>query len=547
MTAATAETESQQTPADGRAPRIIGGRAVGIPPAQVARYAVSKLRSAQAEWAATPLADRLAIVKRFRRAVAADPDRLTAAVTSPVRRSAAETLSAEVLPLCEACRYLEREANRLLGPKRRGNKNRPAWLYGVKLTDRREPHGVVLILGTWNYPLFLTGTQTIQALVAGNAVLVKPGRGAHAAAVAVRDLLREAGLPPGVLAVLGEEVEAGEAAVDAGVNKVILTGSARTGRAVLENCAPSLTPAAMELSGCDAAFILEGADVELAAKCLALSLAWNGSATCVAARRVFVHHKLAAGLRAELLKRVTTVAPVACDRGAATDAEELIEDALNRGATRLCGTLDHRPDPPRAMPVVLTDVPGKADILRADVFAPVLSLIEVKSPEEALARDNCCPYALGATVFGPPAAARELAAKIDAGCVVINDFLIPTADPRVSFGGRGESGFGVTPRPRRAVGDDPAEGGVGTDLLLAPAPRPARRRGPRRGVLQKIPPRDPRRRRRRPREKRLGVRQRVLYPAESCETGAAPVRKRERRGSLLNVPDRSAMQRHRAP
>ena len=434
-------------PPDARTPRIIAGRSVGIPPAQVARYAVQKLRSAQREWAAVPLADRLEIVAKFRRAVAADPDRLADAVTSPVRRGAAETLSAEVLPLCEACRYLEREAEGLLGPKRRSNRGRPAWLHGVRLMDRREPHGVVLVLGTWNYPLFLTGTQTIQALVAGNAVLVKPGRGSHAAAVAVRDLLLESGLPPGVLAVLGEEVEAGEAAVDAGVNKVVLTGSAATGRAVLENCAPSLTPAAMELSGCDAAFVLAGADVPLAAKCLALSLTWNGSATCVAARRVFADKSLFAELRAELLARVTTVAPVACDRAAATAAEELIEDALNRGAARLCGTLDHRPDPPRAMPVVLADVPGRAEILHADCFAPVLSLIEVDGPGEALARDNCCPYALGATVFGPPADARDFAAQVDAGCVVINDYLIPTADPRVSFGGRGESGFGVTRGP----------------------------------------------------------------------------------------------------
>ena len=443
MNAAVAESP----PKRNKSPRIIRGKAVGVPPAQVARYAVQKLRTAQREWAAVPLADRLAVVKRFRRLVAADPLRLAASVTSPVRRDAAETLSAEVLPLCEACRFLEREAKGLLEPKRRSNRGRPAWLHGVTLTDRRDPHGVVLILGTWNYPLFLTGTQALQALVAGNAVLVKPGRGAHAAAVAVRDLLRRAGLPPGVLAVLGEEVEAGAAAVDAGVNKVVLTGSAATGREVLRNCADSLTPAAMELSGCDAAFVLAGADVKLAAKCLALSLTLNGSATCVAARRVFVHHSLAAELRGELLKRITTVAPVACDRAAATAAEELIEDALNRGAARLCGTIDHRPDPPRAMPVVLAEVPGKADILHADCFAPVLSLIEVAGPDEARARDACCPYALGATVFGPPAAAREFAAKVDAGCVVVNDFLIPTADPRVSFGGCGESGYGVTRGP----------------------------------------------------------------------------------------------------
>ncbi|MFH5803003.1 aldehyde dehydrogenase family protein [Alienimonas sp. DA493] len=447
MNVADVEPPATAERASTRTPRIIGGRSVGVPAGQVARYAVQKLRTAQPAWAATPPNDRLEVIERFRRLVAKNPDRLTAAVTSPVRRDAAETLSAEVLPLCEACRFLERNAEELLEPKRRGNRGRPAWLYGVKLTDRREPHGVVLVLGTWNYPLFLTGTQTLQALVAGNAVLVKPGRGSRAAAAVLRDLLLEAGLPPGVLAVLGEEPEAGRAAVNAGVNKVVLTGSASTGRAVLADCADSLTPAAMELSGCDAAFVLEGADVTLAAKCLALSLTWNGSATCVAARRVFVHRSLADELRGELVERVSTVAPVPCERNAAATAEELIEEALNLGATRLCGTIDHRPDPPRAMPVVLADVPGRASILKTDLFAPVLSLIEVGGEDEARARDNCCPYALGATVFGPPRAARRLAEKLDAGCVVINDFLIPTADPRVSFGGRGESGFGVTRGP----------------------------------------------------------------------------------------------------
>ena len=442
------ESKAAASPRAGvRTPRIIGGRSVGVPATQVARYAVQKLRTAQPAWAAVPLADRLEVVARFRRLVAENPERLTAAVDSPVRRDEAETLSAEVLPLCEACRFLERNAEDLLEPKRRGNRGRPAWLYGVKLTDRRDPHGVVLILGTWNYPLFLTGVQTLQALTAGNSVLIKPGRGSRAAAAALRDLLLEAGLPAGVLAVLGEEPEAGEAAVAAGVNKVVLTGSANTGRTVLADCADSLTPAAMELSGCDAAFVLEGADVKLAAKCLALSLTWNGSATCVAARRAFVHHSLLVELRAELINRVSTVAPVACDRAAAVQAEELIEEALNLGATRLCGTIDHRPDPPRAMPIVLTDVPGRASIMKSDLFAPVLSLISVRDEDEARARDNCCPYALGATVFGPPKAARRLAQKLDAGCVVVNDFLIPTADPRVSFGGRGESGFGVTRGP----------------------------------------------------------------------------------------------------
>ena len=304
---------------------------------------------------------------------------------------------------------MEREATGLLEPKRRSNRGRPAWLYGVRLTDRRDPHGVVLMLGTWNYPLFLTGTQTLQALVAGNAVLVKPGRGAHAAAVAIRDLLREAGLPPGVLAVLGEEVEAGEAAVDAGVNKVVLTGSASTGRAVLRKLRRRASPPRRwNCPGATRRSFWRGRTWKLAAKCLALSLTMNGSATCVAARRVFVHESLSERTAGGVIEaghhdRPRRLRPGGGGGGRRTDRGR----PEPRGDPPMRDARPPVPDPPRAMPVVLADVPGRADILHADCFAPVLSLIEVSGTDEARARDNCCPYALGATVFGPPAAARR--------------------------------------------------------------------------------------------------------------------------------------------
>ncbi|MEM1062099.1 MAG: aldehyde dehydrogenase family protein, partial [Planctomycetota bacterium] len=113
------------------------------------------------------------------------------------------------------------------------------------------------------------------------------------------------------------------------------------------------------------------------------------------------------------------------------------------GASLAAGSIDDG-DPATVMPHLLLDVSPDAELVRSDVFAPVLSVMPVADDRAALAADGNCPYALGATVFGREDAARELAACVDAGCVVINDFLIPTADPRVAFGGRGESGFGVT-------------------------------------------------------------------------------------------------------
>jgi acyl-CoA reductase-like NAD-dependent aldehyde dehydrogenase len=172
-------------------------------------------------------------------------------------------------------------------------------------------------------------------------------------------------------------------ATAAGVDKVFLTGSEETGRAVLATLAPHGIPAVMELSGHDAVFVCDGADLGLVARCVAYGVTFNGGATCIAPRRVFVTRAMAAELEPRLAK------------------------ALGEGA-------------------------------------PAVSIIAVETIDEALALSNQCPYRLGASVFGPPNVAAAVAARVDAGCVVVNDMIAPTADPRLPFGGRGRSGFGLT-------------------------------------------------------------------------------------------------------
>ena len=412
-------------------------------------------RSAQRPWAERSVRDRLAVLRRLRRNIAAaalggDPHGLTDLAASVQRDSRTETLSAEVLPLVEAVRFLEREAEVLLAPRRPGAAGRPSWLGGVDLEIHREPHGVVLVIGPSNYPLSLPGIQTVQALVAGNAVLLKPGRAGHGAAAALATALAAAGLPEGLLDVLPERSECVRMALEVGVDKVVLTGSADTGREVLRELAPRLVPATMELSGCDAAFVRADADLDRATDALVFGLRLNGGATCIAPRRVFVDSRLAPQLATRLEGAVRSLPPTRVSPEVAGRARRLIEEALRLGARRLSGPLrldNFRPDNFQAdffPPVVLVDVPREAALLSEDLFAPVLSLVSVSGDGEALALDARCPYALGASVFGAEAGARALARRIRAGVVVVNDMVVPTADPRLPFGGRGASGFGVT-------------------------------------------------------------------------------------------------------
>lgn len=324
-------------------------------------------------------------------------------------RSAAESLSAEVLPLAEACRFLEREAAGLLAPRRLGARGRPVWLFGVAAEVRREPFGTVLIVGPSNYPLLLPGVQALQALTAGNAVLVKPAPGCSAPMERLADWLAEAGLPDGLFQLLDESPDAVSDAIAAGIDKLVLTGSAGTGRAVARQLGEALVPSTMELSGNDAVFVLPGADLGTVARALAFGLRLNGSATCIAPRRVFVPRALAAAL----------------------------EDAMTRSVAAI---------PPAAvpLPLIVADArPGMA-LLREELFAPILSLVPVRDMAEALEAAAQSPYALGASVFGPEAEACALAGRLDAGTVTVNDLIVPTADPRLPFGGRRASGWGVT-------------------------------------------------------------------------------------------------------
>ncbi len=398
--------------------------ALVTPPGDAVADALGRSRAVAAAWAALPVARRLTVIARTRRLIG---DR-AAELAGLVARPAADTLVAEVLPLAAAAAWLVRHAGWALRP-RPARGRRPVWLAGVRSIIRREPMGVVLILGPGNYPLFLPGVQALQALAAGNAVCVKPAPGGGAVMQALAGLLAEAGLPAGVLQVLEDSAETGRAAARAAFDKIVLTGSAETGRSVLAACADGLRPAVVELSGNDAVFVLPGADLELVASCLAYGLRLNAGATCIAPRRVFVLAEMAERLEAELTRKLAGMeAPPMGPRLAG-----LVSAALAEGARLV-----------RERPVVLAAARPEMALLVEDVFAPWLAIVPVAGPDAALAAAAQCPYALGASVFGPETAARAFATRVHAGSVCVNDVIVPTADPRLPFGGRGRSGFGAT-------------------------------------------------------------------------------------------------------
>ncbi len=403
---------------------------------------VAAAREAQRAWAQTPMCERLRVLRRFREELACGSQGVAATVELDVpgslHRTLADTLVAEVLPLADACRFLEREAAWTLRTQRESSRSRPLWMRSVDVEIERVPLGVVLVIGPGNYPLLLPGVQVLQALAAGNAVLWKPAPSGVRCAHAMQLMLLASGLPKYVLTVLDAAPEAGTAAMREGVDKVVLTGSAATGTAVMRVLAETATPGVMELSGCDAVFVLPGADLRRAVEAIAFGLRLNGSATCMAPRRLFVAEAVAEETTARLLVALRALPQTR--RNARTSAllHSLVEEAVEDGASLL---LDGRM---RGGATLLDDVGPAMRVAQTDIFAPLLSVLRFSTVAQAVAMHERCAYALTAAVFGPERAARLLSQQLTVGTVFLNDLLAPSADPRVPFGGRKGSGFGVT-------------------------------------------------------------------------------------------------------
>lgn len=391
----------------------------------------------QAEWAARPVASRVAVVRALRHRVAGQAALLAEAAARP-GASAADILVSEVMPLLAACRFLERRAAVILADTALGWRGRPLWLAGTRLRVRRVPFGTVLVIGPNNYPLLLPGVQALQALVAGNAVLLKPAPGGGGAMAALAGMLDAAGLPPGLFTVLDESAEAARQAIAAGVDRVVLTGSANTGRAVLAQLAPLLVPATVELSGRDPLVVLPGADLDLAARAITFGLAFNAGRTCIAPRRVIVTTADRAALLGHLSQRLATATVLP----ASTELLERGRAIVAQAGQPVFGRADLLGG--HSMAPLLVEAGAGESWVHEDLFLPLAALVVVADPAAALAAANAGGYALGASVFGPPFEAAAFAQSLRAGCVVVNDIIVPTADPRLPFGGSGESGFGTT-------------------------------------------------------------------------------------------------------
>src|SRR5262245_28584220 len=406
---------------------------------------VRACRAAQGVWAALPFRERLRPIAQLRQLLAEEADRLCEAVERDVNRPAAEVLSTDIVPTADALKFLQKDAARILRPQAVSVLRRPLWLWGQRDVIHRRPHGVVGIIGTWNYPIFLNAVQIAQALTAGNGVLWKPSELMPDSAERLHALFLRAGYPSELVQRLPATREAGPMVAEADVDHVVFTGSAHVGRKLAARLGERLISSTMELSGVDAMFVLGDANVELAATAAWFGATLNKGQTCLAVRRIFVDRTVYPAFLDVLRHLAAHAKPMALAlESQVRQAERMIADAQSHGARVL-----HAGEPASSRlemtPTILADATPEMLICRAAAFAPIAAILPFDKVDEALAMNARCEYGLGASIFtANPLKASELSSKLGVGMVSINDVIAPTGHPATPFGGRGASGWGVT-------------------------------------------------------------------------------------------------------
>jgi acyl-CoA reductase-like NAD-dependent aldehyde dehydrogenase len=396
-------------------------------------------RRAQQSWATLSAAARIAVLRRFRHALGNSPQHLLESVAQHRGVSELEALASEIMPLAEACRWLESNSAKVLAT-RKATGSAPLLMHGLRIEIVREPLGLILIIAPGNYPLFLAGVQALQALAAGNAVLLKPAPNTTQLMTRLRDALLVAGLPMDLLTLLPEEIGGLDELISTpnGPDHIVVTGSARTGRAIQQLIVDSgrLVSLTAELSGADICIVLPDAELNGVARALRFAANLNRGRSCIAPRLVLVP----LDRESEFINQIQLEFKHSTAEPYSHEESRRFAHVLSL-ATQLGAELVPIEDSSVA---VLRRLPLDAGFPWEDLFSPLLFLACYRSLEEAIAIQRRMPQALSASVFGPHREAREIAERLEAGGVTINDLVAPTVDPRLPFTARKASGYGVT-------------------------------------------------------------------------------------------------------
>jgi acyl-CoA reductase-like NAD-dependent aldehyde dehydrogenase len=393
------------------------------------------------------LVERSVAVRRFRELLAGQAEELAATLTAEMGKPITQARNELKGTLGRIDFFLEATPRVL---REETVHRRPGLEEAVTL----EPLGVVANVSAWNYPYFVGSNVFLPALLTGNAVLYKPSEFATLSGLAIGRLLHEAGVPPGVFAVVTGAAETGAALVAQPVDALFFTGSYATGRRIAESLAGRLVRTQLELGGKDPVYVCDDVDVEKAAHSAAEGAFYNTGQSCCAVERVYVHQAIHDRFLEAFVAAVksyvvgdpqderTFIGPVT--RPAQVPLlERQVADAQAKGARLLLGGRRIARAGSWFEPTVLSEVDHTMDVMREESFGPVIGIQRAAGDEVAVKLMNDTEYGLTAGVYSADRErARRVLARMDAGSVYWN--CCDRVSPRLPWTGRRHSGIGST-------------------------------------------------------------------------------------------------------
>ncbi|WP_206741968.1 betaine-aldehyde dehydrogenase [Hyphomonas beringensis] len=448
--------DGKRVPGEGNAEFICcnpaTGREIGkfreASPAQIETAVQSAVR-AQKVWAAMPAEDRGRILRKAAELLRERNDELAQIEVEDTGKPISEALSVDIQTGADAIEHYANLAGSIAGEYQ-------DFGYGFYYT-RREPLGVCAGLGAWNYPLQIACWKSAPALAAGNAMIFKPSELTPINAVHLAEIYCEAGMPAGVFNVLQGERNPGAAlAAHPAIEKVSLTGSAPTGRKVMEAASPRLKEVSLELGGKSPLIIFEDADPEYAARLAMYANFLTQGEICANGTRVFVHASIYEDVVNEIVKR-TEKLKVGAPSDPDTQIGSLISQAhlgvvsgfvsraREAGARVVCGgravSVEGHDGGAFYAPTVIVDSTDDMEHVREEIFGPVMTVLKFENEDEVVERANKSDYGLaGGVVTKDLVRAHRVAANIQTGMFWINTY---QAQPmQIPFGGYKQSGIG---------------------------------------------------------------------------------------------------------
>jgi succinate-semialdehyde dehydrogenase/glutarate-semialdehyde dehydrogenase len=437
-------------PADGS----VVGRFPVADAAQVSAM-VEHARAAQPAWNALGVRKRLLILRHFQRFLHEQKTHVAELISREAGKPAVEALLTEVLVVLDAVRFLRKHAYRILRPEVVPHGN--PILKAKRGRLLREPYGVIAIISPWNYPFSIPATETLAALAAGNAVVLKPSEFTPAVAMELAKLLRQAGVPEDVFQVVIGEGPAGSALLESPIDKVIFTGSVATGKRIAQAAAQRLLPAVLELGGKDPMIVLSDADVDVASSAAVWGAFVNAGQTCLSVERCYVHRSLYDKFVTACVEKTRKlrvgkgtdpdieVGPMIHERQLQI-VEAQVNEAKSAGARVLCGgeRLPHV-GPNFYAPTVIIDVNHSMRLLNEETFGPVLPIMPFDTEDEAICLANDSEFGLAASVWTRDHRRGEaIAKKLHTGTVMVNDVICGFGISEAPHGGVKASGLGRT-------------------------------------------------------------------------------------------------------